>query len=64
MGADQVVQPVPAVGQLGEQVVVVQSLQAAAGGGQAGAVQGSGGVAVDVSARMQPEPPEQPLMLG
>jgi hypothetical protein len=45
VGADQVVQPVPAVGQLGKQVVVVQRLQAPAGGGQADAIQGSGGVA-------------------
>ncbi len=60
--ADQVVQPVPALGQLGEQVLVVQGLQAAAGGGQVGAVQGGGGVAVDVGARVQPEPPEQPLL--
>src|SRR5262249_18540357 len=42
--ADQVVQPVPALGRLGEQVLVVQRLQAAAGGRQAGAVQGGGGV--------------------
>ena len=36
--ADQVVHPVPALGRLGEQVLVVQRLQAAAGGSQAGAV--------------------------
>ena len=63
MLADQVVHPVPAVGQLGEQVQVVQGLQAAAGGGQAGAVQGGGSVAVDVGAGVQPEPPEQPLLI-
>jgi hypothetical protein len=57
--ADQVVHPVPAPGRLGEQVVVIQGLQAAAGNGEAGAAQG-GGIAVDVRARMQPEPPEQP----
>ena len=54
--------PVPAPGRLGEQVVVVQGLQAAAGNGEAGAAQG-GGIAVDVRARMQPEPPEQPLLV-
>ena len=32
--ADQVVQPVPALGRLGDQVLVVQGLQAAAGGGK------------------------------
>ena len=61
--ADQVVQPVPAPRQLGEQVLVVQGLQAAAGGRQAGAVQGGGGVGVDVGAGVQPEPPEQPLLV-
>ena len=61
--ADQVVHPVPALGRLGEQVLVIQRLQAAAGGGQAGAVQGGGGVGVDVGAGMQPEPAEQPLLV-
>ena len=63
MLAEQVVQPVPALGQLAEQVLVVQGLQAAAGGVQACAVQGGGGVSVDVGARVQPEPPEQPLLI-
>ena len=62
--ADQVVQPVPALGRLGEQVLVVQRLQAAAGSGKIGAVQGGGGVGVDVGAGVQPQPPEQPLLLG
>ena len=62
--ADQVVQPVPALGRLGEQVLVVQGLQAAAGGRQIGAVQGGGGVGVDVGAGVQPEPPEQPLLVS
>ena len=52
--ADQVVQPVPALGRLGQQVLVVQGLQAAAGGGQVGAVQGGGGVGVDVGAGCSP----------
>ena len=63
MLADEVVQPVPARGRLDEQVPVIQGLQAAAGNGQAGAVQGGGGEAVDVRARMQPEPAEQPLLV-
>jgi Homeodomain-like domain len=53
--ADQVVQPVPALSRLGNQVLVIQRLQAAAGGYEVGAVQG-GGVAVDVGVGMQPEP--------
>ena len=43
--AEQVVQPVAALGRLGQQVLVIQRLQAAAGGRQVGAVQGGGGVA-------------------
>jgi len=52
--ADQVVHPVPARGRLGEQVLVVQGLQAAASGRKIGVVQGGGGVAVDVGAGVQP----------
>jgi hypothetical protein len=52
--ADQVVQPVPALGWLGNQVLVVQGLQAAAGGRKIGAVQGGGGVGVDVGTGVQP----------
>jgi hypothetical protein len=44
------VHPVPALSRLGQQVLVIQSLQAATGRGQAGTVQGSGGVSVDVDA--------------
>ena len=47
-----------------EQVLVVQGLQAAAGSGQVGAVQGGGGVGVDVGAGVQPQPAEQPLLVG
>ena len=61
--ADQVVHPVPARGGLGEQVLLVQPLQAAASRGQAGAVQGRGGIRVDVGAGVQPEPAEQPLLV-
>jgi hypothetical protein len=60
--ADQVVQPVPALGRLGEQVLVIQRLKLAAGGREIGAVQGGGGVAVDVRAGVQPESAEQPLL--
>ena len=63
MLADQVVQPVPALGRLGNQVLVVQGLQAAAGGRKVGAVQSGGGVTVDVGAGVQPQPPEQPLLV-
>jgi hypothetical protein len=61
--ADQVVQPVPALSRLGEQVLVVQGLQAAAGARGIGAVQGGGGVAVEVGAGVQPQPAEQPLLV-
>ena len=60
---DQVVQPVPARDWLGQKVLVVQGLQAAAGRGQAGAVQRGRGVGVDVCAGGQPQPAEQPLLV-
>jgi hypothetical protein len=44
------VHPVAARGGLGQQVLVIQRLQAAAGSLQAGAVQRGGGMAVDVGA--------------
>ena len=47
MGADQLVHPVPALARLGEQVLVVQSLQGAAGAGQDSAIQGGSGEGVD-----------------
>jgi hypothetical protein len=55
--ADRVVHPVPPLGDLGQQVLVIQRLQAPAGGGQPGAVQG-GGVVVELDARVQAQPPE------
>jgi hypothetical protein len=61
---DQVVRPVPAGGWLGEQVMLIQRLQAAAGRGQAGAIEGGGGVPVDVGAGVQREAAEQPLLPG
>ncbi len=62
--ADEVVRPVAALGRLAQQVLVVKGLQAPAGGGQATAVQGGGGVLVDIFAGMQAEPSEQPLLIG
>lgn len=64
MGADHLVHPVLALARFGEQVLAVQGLQGAAGAGQASAVQGGSGEGVDVGARVQPEPPEQPVLLG
>ena len=58
--ADQVMEPVPAGGGLGDQVLVVEGLQAAARPGQAGVVQRGGGVGVDVGAGVQAQPAEQP----
>lgn len=60
MGADHLVHPVLALARLGEQVLAVQGLQGAAGAGQAGTRQGGSGEGVDVGARVQPEPSEQP----
>ena len=57
-------QPVPAAGGLGQQVVIVQAVQVAAGGGQVGAVQGGRGVRVDVGARVHAQAAEQPLLAG
>ena len=57
-------QPVPAAGRLGQQVVIVQAVQVAAGGGQIRAVQGGRGVRVDVAARVHAQPAEQPLLAG
>ena len=62
MFAEQVVQLVAAGCGLGEQVLVIQLIKAAAGGVQAGAVERGGGVGVDAGAREQAEPAEQPLL--
>ena len=48
---------------LGDQMVVVQVVEPVPGGFQAGAVEGGGGVGVDVPARGEAEPPEQPLLV-
>lgn len=61
--ADEVVHPVPARGRLSEQVLVIQGLQAPAGRGQPGALKSCSAIPVDVGAGMQPEPPEQPLLI-
>jgi hypothetical protein len=59
---DQVVHPVVAWGWLSEQVMLIQSLQALAGSGQAGAVKGCGGVRINAGSGVQCEPAEQPLL--
>ena len=64
MLADQVVQPVAAAGGLGEQALVIQGIQAAAGGGQVGAVQGGGRVGVDIGPGVQAQAAEQQLLAG
>jgi hypothetical protein len=61
--ADQVVQLVAAGRGFGEQVLVIQALQAAAGGAEGGAVERRGGVGVDVRAGVQAEQAEQPLLI-
>ena len=62
--ADQVMQAVAPARRLGEQVLVVEALKVAPGVPQAGAVQGSRGVAVGIGAREQAQPAEQPLLAG
>jgi hypothetical protein len=51
--ADQVVEPVPAAGGLGDQVLVIEGFQAPARSNQADAIQRRGGIAVDVGTGMQ-----------
>src|SRR5262249_56774542 len=59
--AEQVVQEVAAGRGLGDQMMVVELVERVAGAFQAGVVQRGGGVGVDVRARGQAEPAEQPL---
>ena len=61
--AEQVVQLVPAGCGLGDQMLVVQLIKAAAGLLQGGVFEGGGGVAVEVSAGNQAEAAEQPLLV-
>ena len=63
MLAEQVVQLVAAGCGLGDQVLVIQLIEVAAGVGQAGAVERGGGVGVEAGARDQAEPAEQPLLV-
>ena len=60
--AEQVVQLVPAGRGLGDQVLVIQLIEAAAGLVQAGVVERGGGVGVEVRAGDQAEAAEQPLL--
>ena len=55
-------QAVAAAGGLGDQVLIEEIPELPAGDGQAGVVEGGRGVAVDVGARVQAEPAEQPLL--
>ena len=60
--AEQVVQLVPAGGGLGDQVLVIQLIEAAAGLLQAGVVERGGGAGVEVRPGDQAEAAEQPLL--
>jgi len=62
--AEQVVQPVTAGCGLGDQVLVIQLIEQAAGLIQAGAIEGGGGVDVEVRAGDQAQAAEQPLRAG
>jgi len=61
--AEQVVQQVTAGRGLGDQMVVVQLVKPGAGGIQAGALEGGGGVGIDVRPLDEAEPAEQPLLV-
>ena len=58
MLTEQVVQLVATGCGLGDQVLVIQLIEMAAGGGQAGAVERGGGIGVDARTRDQAEPAE------
>ena len=60
--AEQVVQAIAAGRGLGEQVLVIQLIEAASCLIQPGVVEGSGGANVEVGTRVEPEPAEQPLL--
>jgi hypothetical protein len=62
--AEQVVQVEPAGGGLGDQVLVIQLIEAAAGLLRAGVIERGGGAGVKVRAGDQAEPAEQPLLGG
>jgi len=64
MFAQQVVEAIPAVGMLADQVLVIQLAETPPGGSQACAVQGRGGVGVDIGTGVQAEPAEQALLVG
>ena len=57
--ADQVMEPVPAGGGLGDQVLIVERLQAAARRPRQHAVQRGRGAGVDIGARVQAQAAEQ-----
>ena len=64
MLADQVVHAVAAAGGLGDHVVVIQLIKAAAGVGDGDAVEGRGRADLDAGTGVQAEPAEQPLLAG
>jgi len=57
------VQLVTAGGGLGDQMLVIELIEVAAGGLRAGGVERGSGVGVDAGARVQPEAAEQPLLV-
>ena len=59
---DQVVHAIATAGGLGKQVMVVQAIEMTTGGVEVAVVEGSYGIGVNLSARMQPEAAEQPLL--
>ena len=61
---EQVVEPVPAVRGLGDQVLVVEDFHAAAGLISGGVIQRGGGAGVDVGTGVQAQAAEQPPLAG
>ena len=60
--AEQIVQEVAAGRGLGDQMMVVELIELTAGGWHVDVVEGGRGVGIDVRARGQAQPPEQPLL--
>ena len=63
MFPDQVMQAVASPHGLGQQVVIKETLEVAAGVCQPDAIQGSHGIPIDLSTRMQAQPPKCSLLL-
>src|SRR6185312_3772654 len=59
---EQVVQTVASSRRLRQQVMIIEAREVAPGRCQPAVIQGGGGVTIDVRARVQSQPPEEPLL--